>query len=188
MAEEVKITLDTNCLIDLDEQREGYVAVKDLIDIASESAMQIAVLGISASEKRKDGQAPATFNDFKNRLSFLGLSHVQILKPIGFWGVTYRDNCIYCSEEMKCLHENIMDLLFANSPYRYNDPNGSKDYNAKHYNRLVDGQALWAHVWNKRDVFVTRDKNFHSKQSGLIELGVGAILTPEETIRTISNL
>jgi len=178
--EEVKATLDTNCLIDLDEKRQGHENVKYLIEKCRREQIDVAVLGISASEKRKDGSHPETFDAFKERLLALSIGHLTILKPIGFWDITYWDNCLCSNEEMAAVHEQIMDILFSGSPYREIRPESDDRHQAQHLNRVCDAQAIWAHIWNKRDVFVTSDGNFHkdSKKSKLIEMGAGKIVRP----------
>src|SRR5207245_11565393 len=49
-------------------------------------------------------------------------------------------------------------------------------------NAKCDTQALWSHVYHKRDVFVTRDANFlkKTKLPGLAALGAGQILVPRD--------
>jgi len=52
----------------------------------------------------------------------------------------------------------------------------------KWVNKKCDVLAMWSHIWNKGDIFVTRDKDFHRKmkKQKLIELGAGEILMPKQ--------
>jgi hypothetical protein len=176
----LKLTLDTNCLIDLEEQRDGSDVLRDAIDSAVARGLSIGILGISASEKRLKSSAPLGPAELKERLVRHGLDSAEILKPLGFCGLTFWDFCVFGSEEAKNLHERIADILFGNSPYRYNRPDEDGRYQIKHRNQICDCQAIWAHISYSRDVFVTNDGNFYSKSYLLEKIGVNKIVKPIE--------
>jgi hypothetical protein len=175
----MKFTLDTNCIIDFEEKRIGWQNIDAMIQKIARNGYSIAVLGISASEKRQNSLAPVGIDNFRNRVETIGLGGAAVLKPLGFWGVTYWDFCVWGGSDSIALHEKIADILFANSPYRYNKPDADEVYRRKHINQICDAQALWAHITYRRDVFVTGDNNFHSKakKQALLKLGAQQIVT-----------
>ncbi len=179
---ELRITLDTNCLIDLEERRTGYDIIANAIAGAVDRGLSIGVLGISASEKRQKNTAPLGPDELQERLDRHGLGSAEILKPLGFWDVTFWNFCVHGSNETINLHEKIADILFGNSPYRHNEPNQSDHYRRKHRNQLCDCQSIWAHVIYDCDVFVTNDKNFLSKAKTLETVGVKKIIRPIDIV------
>lgn len=42
-----------------------------------------------------------------------------------------------------------------------------------------DVLTLWSHVWYERDIFITRDRDYHKKKSQLLRIGANEILSPE---------
>ena len=105
----VKFTIDTNCLIDLAEPatRPNSIHVSKLVEAHTKGLIQLACVGISASEKQLGGFYLANFALFKERLNELGLDQIEILKPVGCWDVTYWDNCLYgdpCDQRQEAIH------------------------------------------------------------------------------------
>ena len=75
-------SLDTNCLIDIDEARPDSTAIRALADAHARSEANVAVFAITASEKQKSGERLTNFNQFRTRLDSLQLGHLEILKPM----------------------------------------------------------------------------------------------------------
>lgn len=189
-------TLDTNCLIDVEENRPHAPAIRSLADAHARGEANVAVVAISASEKQKHGLVLANFNEFRDRLEGLRLGHLEIMKPMKYWDVSFWDWDYWTNPEMEQLERRIHDILFPKLEFqwadfcrtRHLDPNilsrGTEWHNAK-----CDVQALWSHVYHQRGVFVTRDGNFHkvTKKSALISLGAGRIEQPGVAIAMLTG-
>ena len=120
-------------------------------------------------------------------MASLDLGHLPLLLPMMYWDITYWDECLWADEEMAKLEQEIHEVLFPNIPHLWQDycsslgisadlpPTGRAWKNAK-----CDVLALWTHIFHKREVFVTTDRNFHKLSKGpkLIALGAGRIETP----------
>jgi hypothetical protein len=65
-------TLDTNCLIAIDEGRPEAGAIRTLAHAHSLGKADVAVVAISASEKQKSGHYIQNFTEFRDRLASLG--------------------------------------------------------------------------------------------------------------------
>jgi len=188
----VKITLDTNCIIDLEQNRPGAEALKALIDASQRGQVELAVAAISASEKTPSGDYLSNFSEFEERIKRLGLSGAEILEPMGIYDVTYYEHFIYSDDGMEKLLQEVHAVLFPRIPFNHHEyrlsrnlPLGELDPHWR--NALCDDLALWCHIHYGRDVFLTNDTNFHkqSKKPRLVALGAKEILRPEELSRRI---
>lgn len=184
-------TLDTNCIIALDEKRPEAEAVRALVEAHASGKAHVAIVAISASEKQKGGGHLESFVEFQQRLATLRLDHLELLPPMFYWDVTYWDWCIWSDAEMEANERKIHEVLFPNIEFLWSDyctAQGitSSDPSLAHKwrNTKCDVQAIWSHIFHKRDVFVTADRNFHaeSKKPALVALGANGIETPDSAI------
>jgi len=180
-------TLDTNCLLAVDESRPEAKDVFSLATAHAEGMASVGLVAISASEHQKSGQHLKSFDEFKTRVTNLGLSHLELLKPMMYWDVTFWDHCLYVDEAMQGVEQQIHQILFSNIEFLWVDycvahglDQNNMAFDKKWRNAKCDVQAYWTHVHSKRDVFVTSDKNFHSatKKTALLALFGGSIETP----------
>lgn len=181
-------TLDTNCLLAVDESRPE---ARDVLGLATAHAAGLASVGlvaISASERQKSGQGLESFDEFKSRVANLGLGHLELLKPMKYWDVTFWDFCLWTDEAMQEVEQKIHQILFPNIEFSWSDYCAARgrDPNIitidnKWRNAKCDVQAYWTHVYSRRDVFVTSDRDFHSgtKKATLLGLFGGNIETPQ---------
>jgi hypothetical protein len=65
-------TLDTNCLIAIDEDRPEAIPVRALADAAAVGSVGVAIVAISASEKQQGGGVIQNFGDFRIAYPALG--------------------------------------------------------------------------------------------------------------------
>jgi len=178
-------TLDTNCIIAIDERRPEACAISVLAKAHLTGAADVAVVAMSASEKQKDGRHIKNFATFVQRLDTLGLGHLPVLAPMWYLDITFLDWCLLSDAAMESLERKIHEVLFPNIEFLWTDycrvHLGTNTVDARWRNAKCDVQALWTHVFNKRDVFVTSDRNFHStaKKTRLVGLGAGRIEFPE---------
>jgi hypothetical protein len=187
---QVNVTLDRNCLIDIEENRQPRAAVQKLVH-ANGQHLRLQVPGIGASELLPGGLRPDSFSRFRDWLATLGLASVEILKPMAYYDVGYYDWCVDADEAMQALEKRIHDVLFPNVLFDYPtfcaargiDPN-QLPANAKWLNAKCDVQSVWCHIQAGGGIFVTSDANFHkcTKKSVLEGMGVGRIATPAEAV------
>jgi hypothetical protein len=92
-------TLDTNCLIAIDEHRPEETPVRARADADAAGNASVAVVAISASENQQGGGAIRNFGEFRERLSRLGLGHLEILPPLLYWDITFWDWSLWADRE-----------------------------------------------------------------------------------------
>ena len=108
----MKITLDTNCIIDLEKNRPAAASLRALIDASRQGQVDLAVAAISASEKMQSGDYLTNFSEFEERLEQVGLSGARILEPMGIWGVTFWGYFLWSDDSLVGLFEEIHAILF----------------------------------------------------------------------------
>ena len=181
---QMNITLDTNCIIALEENRPpDAVHLRCILQCATDHQLRLRVAAISASELQSDGGYSETFRDFEEKIARADLRDVEILLPPMIWDVTYWDHCIWGDEQCTKEAQRIHEILFPKFPFEYTDVDPMlRDGDRKWRNRAIDVLALWTHYHNGGGVFVTSDENFHRprKKEALVELGAGEILRPSE--------
>ena len=192
----LKLTLDTNCLIDL---AEGHLRGKDVLALQNascEGRASIAVAASCASERQRGGTFLASFDTFQARLLEIGLTEVAVLPTIMYWHASYWGQAIFPSESQQSREVEIFGTLFPTvAPHwpKYAkdlgiDPNDFQCAEAiKWRNCLCDVQAFWAHDDANRDVFVTSDGNFRRKLLNSPSFKTAVIKTPAETIQMLTK-
>ena len=181
-------TLDTNCIIAIDEQRPEAIAIRELANAHASGDASVAIVAISASERQK-GPPVENFTQFQERLAGLGLGHINVLPALLYLDISFLDNSLLADQAMELLEKRIHEVLFPNIEFLWadfcvsSDQSGVVPRNASVWrNAKCDVQALWSHVHHSRNVFVTSDRNFHqaSKRNALIALGANNIAYPDE--------
>lgn len=182
-------TLDTNCIIAVEEERAEAPAVRKLSAAHATGTARVAVVAISASERQREGGRLHSFFTFEERLARLDLAHLELLFPMAYLDVAYLDRCVLADDAMLDLERRIHEVLFPTIEFAWTDycharglkpdelPADHKWINAK-----CDVQALWSHIHYGREVFVTSDANFHStgNRPKLIALGANSIARPDD--------
>jgi hypothetical protein len=185
----MRITLDTNGIIDLEENRPSAAAIRQLIAAHNNGKITLCVSAIAASERYRDGQGEPNFGLFEQKLGEVGLVGVELLNPPGIWGVTFWDHCVW-ADHMQPMEGQIRQLLFPtlnveNIPGELDEQRKRRERKA--LNAACDILGMWCHITYHGSVFVTRDGNFHrkAKKAGLLQLGAGQILNPEDVVSHI---
>ena len=173
----IRMTLDTNCIIDLEEQRPDSKYLVEIIDAWRNSRVNLAVVAVSASENQPGGRVNETYNQFQEKLAVVGLAGVEELLPLAYWNVFYWDHALWSSKEMEELEAKIRDALFPG--IQTEAPSSEKEARVWR-NKLCDVLVAWSHAYHKWDVLVTRDENFHKKKESLMQLGVERVMSPAE--------
>ena len=187
----LRFTFDTNAIVDLEEGRPAAPHIRQLIDAHEHGQADVALVAISASEKQR-GAPISNFLDFKDKLSRIGLDHLTLLKPIAHFDLTFWDWSLWSSDAIAAQAQRIHDVLFSTVPYMTTTTRDDEGDKAAEYwkwrNAKCDVLAMWSHINEGRDVFVTRDDNFMkaTKRPALVELGAGKILTPADAVALLS--
>lgn len=173
-----KITLDTNCLIDVEEQRLGFQDVLYLRQLHDAGKVNLRLVAASASDKRINGALIDNFFLFSKFVESIGFDGIEVLPTIAILGFAFVDYCIVGGGEATELYYQIGKTLF---PGGYS---GSESDKTLSRNQVCDVLMMWSHVRYNGDVFVSRDDNFRkqSKRSKLIGLGAGEIMTPHDAV------
>ena len=187
----LKVTLDTNIIVDLEQNNEWAPYLKELIQMRKNREINLRIVAMSASERKPKGTDLCNFSVFKERINRIGLSDVEILKPICYWDVSFWEYCIWSDKVMLQLEEDIHKILFPTIEFNYSKYckhqgliEKTEDICGKWVNRKCDVLIMWCHIWYKGDVFVTRDKQFfkETKKPLLEKLGAKEILCPAEAV------
>ncbi len=185
-------TFDTNCIIALENNEPAAPAIRALVDAHERGNANVSVVAISASERQKNRQGLRDFAEFRQRLTALGLGTLEILRPIFYWDVGFLDWSYWADDEaMLTLERDIHEVLFPAAPFLWSDfcvANGldpEAPLNTKWRNHKCDVLALWSHIHDARDVFVTNDGDFHKRRPALIALGAGRIEKAETAVTLV---
>jgi hypothetical protein len=180
-------TLDTNCVIAIEEGRTEASAIRTLAEAHASGLANVALVAISASERQKNGGPLGSFTQFTDRIAALGLSHLDLLWPMMYWDVTFWDACLWVEPNMLKLETEIQNILFPNIPVSWLEccrklgPDADLNIVGRKWkNAKCDVQGYWCHAYRRRDVFVTSDRNFHaaSRKARLIKCFGGQIELP----------
>ncbi|PKV89913.1 hypothetical protein [Streptomyces sp. TLI_146] len=183
----LSFTLDTNCLIAVEEERPEAEAVRELVAQQGASRATVRLVATMAAENQRDGTVLDSFSHFQRRINGLGLGVLEILAPVAACDLTYLDWCVLAHDEAEAEAIKLHEVLFPTSPFGYLDavPENLGDEarqlaERKWRNQQLDVLVLHTHIMAKADVFVTNDKNFlkQSKRPRLAELGARLILIP----------
>lgn len=176
----MKITLDHNCIINLERRTETGLLVKSIVGNPSHECF---VVNIGASEMRARGVKPESYESFEKLLVAAGIDHLPRVNPMLIVDVTFWNMCVLASDKMIQLAEDIESVLFGNAPV-IDIVNEGMDSPAwrKWLNRICDVHSLWCHIQNGNEVFLTTDGNFtkETKLPKLIGLGAGRICQPAD--------
>jgi hypothetical protein len=158
----MRFTLDTNCVIDLEEHRANEVVIRELIELHRANKIALAVPGISASENQPNSGYSTSFNAFLSKLSGVDLSGVEILKPPAYLDIGYFDQCVLADDNMVALERGIHEVLFPEIAFlwpEYESRSGlaRDDALRKWPNAKCDTLGMWSYIQYKGDVFVTSD-------------------------------
>ena len=172
-----RVALDTNCLIDLEENRPDACHIRALIAAWKKSQIELAVVAVSASENQPSGTASQDFCAFEAKLDAVGLTGVHHLLPLAIWDVFYWDHALWSSSEMESLEQEIRGILF---PGIATAPPTNVNENSVWRNHMCDVMVSWSCIHHDWQSLVTRDTNFHDHKSELAALGLYEVLYPTD--------
>ena len=186
-------TLDSSCIAAIDEGRAEVKFIRMLADAHTAGKANVAVVALSAAGKHQAGFYFDDFDAFRDYLAAIDLAHLEILKPMSYFDISFQDWCFEADDAMQALEKRIHDILFPQGQFTWEDYCEENGMDPAFSPRgdwrkfKCDVQTMWAHIRNKRDVFVTIDGNFHKpgNKSALIGLGAGLIEQPEHAVTMV---
>ncbi|MFK0172505.1 hypothetical protein ACIQU5_27275 [Streptomyces sp. NPDC090306] len=185
----LSFTLDTNCLIAVEEDRSDAEAVRQVVARQRAGAAQVRLVATMAAETQRDGSLLDNFSHFQRRVDVLGLGELEILAPVAVCDLTFVEWCVVAHDEAEAELRRLNEILFPTFPYNFLEAvpehlaeQERKLAERKWRNQRLDVLVLHTHIMAKADVFVTSDKNFRKqgKRDRLAVLGAGAILSPAD--------
>lgn len=188
----MKLTLDHNCIIALENNEPDAPYLRRLIAVHNLNKISLRVAAIGSSERLPSGGYPSHFSSFERRVAALGLQQIEFSLPVGKWGITFWGRSVWASTQSESLERAIHVILFPDIEFEYQDfcmkrgldPVNSGELGETWRNAKCDVLALWSHINDGGNIFITSDRNYHkqSKKPQLIALGAGDILKPEEAV------
>jgi hypothetical protein len=184
-------TLDSNCINTIDDGGPDAAFVRRLIDAHAAGKAQVAVVAISAADRQRTGSYLDNFDAFRDRLAALGLAHLEILKPMACFDISFPGWCIEPDEAMAALEKQIHDILYPQGEFSwqdYADANGldpdSLSPQGDWRSRRCTVLEMWSHIHSKRDVLVTAVDEFYkpARKDALAALGAGQIERPAQAV------
>ena len=162
-------TLDTNCIVDVDEARPNAANILRLLELQKLNKLRIGLAVSSASERQKDNGFLSNFAEFNARRDKLGFGNCELLPCVGMFGVTFWNNCLWGSEETNNRERQIFACMFSTKAFEWAEAAMANDVDPedktnqvylKWRNTRLDVKAFWAHENAGLDFFVTSDKEF----------------------------
>lgn len=106
------VTLDTNCIIDLENENHQARFLKPLIKMHNNRKINLRVVAISASEQKPDQTYSSHINEFKCRLHAIDLDNVEILPTILYCGLGFSGHSLTGGGRLDELERKIQKILF----------------------------------------------------------------------------
>ena len=191
-----RFTLDTNCLIDLENEAPSAEYIRKLYRYHTTGKIRLYLPAVAASEQPRKGREIKTFDCFIKRISDAGIPDVELLRPYMFMNLSFLDYSMLTDDHMMKLDRDIHQILFPRLPYRYGEYCSMREQNPeklpierKWRNAKCDVMIAWCHIFHHGDVLVTRDGNFlkATKKPRLLALGAGEIVFPEAAAGSFTN-
>jgi hypothetical protein len=190
----MRFTLDTNCLIDVEEERPDASFIRGLVSLHGQNRINVSISSIGASERQRTGGYAENFSEFQAKLKLIGFEGLELLPPLAYLDICFFDHCVL-ADEKDTLEQDIHNVLFPNIQFKWVDYANARGFAVDSINRnwrnaKCDVLTLWCHIKHGGGVFVTSDENFHSatKQVKLKALGAGTIAYPKEALRLAGEM
>lgn len=165
----LSFTLDTNCIIDIDDNRPSAGSLRLLVDAHARREADVALVMVSASERQPGDTYLSTYADFNERVSGLGLGQLKQIPGLAYYDLCYWDHALFPSDACVVREKTLHEALFPSIPFKWSDFALERGVNPddrtsptymKWRNAWCDRQMAWSHDHHSRDIFVSRDRNF----------------------------
>ena len=173
-----KITMDNNCLINLfDFNAKTPTSVNELSEIIK--------LGLSgkvdiAITTRVEADLENDKNNERRNEMMSKLNMFPVVGTIGRWGVSKWDKGdVFTEDNTTNLFDEIQKIIF---------PGGLNSKSNTCINKTNDIDHLVGHMINKRDIFITDDKDILKKQNVLKTSPGLIVMSPKECLEYLENI
>lgn len=153
----VKVTFDTNILIEVEENRENKLEVLKIIEMKEKNKVNVGIVAVCAIEKKIKGQFINNLNEFIIWLEENNFGNLEIIKTIGRYGLAFWDYCYYGGGKLSDIEKKIYNIIFRKSKIDYLNNNIN---NKKWRKNIIDTMIFLGHIFNNRDIFITLDNHF----------------------------
>jgi hypothetical protein len=132
----LRITLDQNCIIALEEERPYTGAIRHLIAFQNQGYIVLNVSAFRGDENRGSGKPELDLKEQifheadRAHLAILGLEKVHIYKDLNLMRFTDGSTFLYDIDLDIFFYEFLRNILFPNKPFEPN-ASGSKQYQKK---------------------------------------------------------
>lgn len=171
----IKLTLDTNCIINLlDYKSESAISVDELTEVIRyglDGDVNIAITTRVESDVSKDKDQERK-NEIIRRISMF-----PVVGTVARWDTTKWDSGdVWGGEEHQALENELKNIIFP----------GLKEDDPHYTNKINDIDHLIGHKINKRDIFVTDDKQI-LKKAETLKLSQGIeVMDPKKALEYLN--
>ena len=196
----MKLTLDWNCIIEVEENRPQADCVNALIDGHRQGHFEVALLAASASENSKSKLFPGNASLFKDRVAALGWQDLHLVPMPGIMGLSYWGFSYYVGDGEKFEQDvnalwQVIAPKVARSPSAHlpegadlNDGAIQSEALSKWRNTWCDVISAYSHIHARRDIFVTNNTRDFQRNAELLScLGMKHIYTPIEAVKEVAG-
>ena len=197
----MKLTLDWNCVIEVEEQRPQAAFIVDLVKAHRSGEFELALLAASASENTRSKVFPGNAGFFRRRIEQLGWDDLPLVPMPGVYGLSYWGFTFWVADgeafdrDMDALWQVIAPKVPRNLSDHLTDGQTLDDdliqseALSKWRNTWCDVISAYSHIYAARDIFVTNNtRDFQDKALALASLGMKNISTPAKTRSLIEML
>src|SRR4029077_1841844 len=114
-----RITLDTNCLIDLEQGNARGDVVRELVTRHRAGQVELRIPSVMASERLQGGAVVEHFDGFTQRLGQLGVADLPLIQPIAYYGIAFYGQGYWANDEMVALERKIHEVLHPEVAFGY---------------------------------------------------------------------
>jgi hypothetical protein len=176
----MKITLDPHCIVHLAGRTEAGSRIAQLVSRRDASCY---VVNIACAPVRDRGVRPEHYEHFEGLLAIAGVGHLPRLDPLFVCDVTFWGKAVPASDEMARLAQGLGDALYGEAPGGEMPFEGPDSPAGRRWlDRHCEVQAMWCHIHNRNDVFLTTDTNLKrdALRPKLGAFGAGRVCLPGE--------
>lgn len=197
----MKLTLDWNCVIEVEEDRPQASCVVDLVNAHRKGELEVALLAASASENTKSMLFPGNAGVFKMRVAQLGWDDLPLVPMPGIIGLSYWGFCFVVVDreaferDMEALWQVIAPNVLRKPTDHLTDGQTLDDNSiqsnalSKWRNTWCDVISAYSHIHAARNIFVTNNtRDFQNNAPALSSLGMKHISSPAETRHLLEAL
>lgn len=170
-----KITLDTNCVINLFDQKvdisTSVDSLEELIRLSFSNKVKIAITTRTEADLENDK------NDMRRNNMMRAINLFPIIGTITRPNISRLDKGDMLSgDETKELFDTLQKIIF---------PGGLNKNENSYLNKVNDLDHLIGHILNKRDIFVTDDRGVWKKKDVLKYSPGVVVMLPKECVEYI---